>query len=402
MSGAITAAAVGAAASIGGAMLASSEQGDAAAQAQAANDRFTQENIKLAGQARDSANSYQNPYYKTGTSAQNKLAYLMGVSNQEITPTDTSYDAYRTTVTKNRLNYQAQLQALKAKKPNPKNKKALAKWKADTAKLNSKLKDNKIALDSGSTSTTYQKWKEKQAGSITTTKPIDSTYGSLLQDYQEGYQPKEFTEKFTPKEFKFEEDPGYQFRKEQGTKEINNRLSAVGMYNSGALIKEADRFTQGLASQEYGNAFNRYDINRSADFSQFQNRQGQFNQDRNFDYGAYQDRINRYNQNRETKINALSGFAGAGQQAAGQMSQNENIYGSNVTTAKANQNQSTQSNINAGGNARSAGWIGAGNAISGGANAYVGYLGQQAGAGAGAGANISNPQQRKAKRRSAA
>ena len=62
------------------------------------------------------------------------------------------------------------------------------------------------------------------------------------------------------------------------------------------------------------------------------------------------------------------------------MSQNENIYGSNVTGAKANQNQSTQSNINALGNARSAGYMAAGDTISGLADNYIAYNARQQGA----------------------
>lgn len=52
-------------------------------------------------------------------------------------------------------------------------------------------------------------------------------------------------------------DPGYKFNLEQGNNALNNRLSAAGMLGSGAALKEAQQFGQGLADTTYNNAFNR-------------------------------------------------------------------------------------------------------------------------------------------------
>lgn len=52
-------------------------------------------------------------------------------------------------------------------------------------------------------------------------------------------------------------DPGYQFRLEQGNKAIQRMASAGGSLGSGANIMDTARFTQGLASQEYGSALQR-------------------------------------------------------------------------------------------------------------------------------------------------
>lgn len=56
----------------------------------------------------------------------------------------------------------------------------------------------------------------------------------------------------------FETDPGYQFRLQQGNQALNRYQAARGMLNSGAALKAAMKFGQGLASDEYQNAYNRW------------------------------------------------------------------------------------------------------------------------------------------------
>jgi hypothetical protein len=62
----------------------------------------------------------------------------------------------------------------------------------------------------------------------------------------------------------FTTDPGYQFRLEQGMNALNRSAAARGMGMSGANIKGATEYGQNLGSQEYQNAFNRYQTNRAA------------------------------------------------------------------------------------------------------------------------------------------
>ena len=62
----------------------------------------------------------------------------------------------------------------------------------------------------------------------------------------------------------FTTDPGYQFRLEQGLRAINASAAAKGMGMAGANIKGAAEYGQNLASNEYTNAFNRYQTNRAA------------------------------------------------------------------------------------------------------------------------------------------
>lgn len=52
-------------------------------------------------------------------------------------------------------------------------------------------------------------------------------------------------------------DPGYKFRSEQGMKGLLSNAATAGMLKSGDTLRAAQDYGQGLASQEYGNAFNR-------------------------------------------------------------------------------------------------------------------------------------------------
>lgn len=53
-------------------------------------------------------------------------------------------------------------------------------------------------------------------------------------------------------------DPAYQFRLDQGQQALDRQLGAGGNLYSGQAIKERERYAQGLASQEYDDAYNRW------------------------------------------------------------------------------------------------------------------------------------------------
>jgi hypothetical protein len=52
-------------------------------------------------------------------------------------------------------------------------------------------------------------------------------------------------------------DPGFNFRLREGTKDLDRRISAGGRMFSGGALKAGQQYSQELASQEYGNAFDR-------------------------------------------------------------------------------------------------------------------------------------------------
>lgn len=65
----------------------------------------------------------------------------------------------------------------------------------------------------------------------------------------------------------FEASPGYQFRLEQGQKAMDAAASARGIRMSGTALKGANDYAQGMASQEYGNWWNRELDQHNADMN---------------------------------------------------------------------------------------------------------------------------------------
>ena len=56
----------------------------------------------------------------------------------------------------------------------------------------------------------------------------------------------------------FQADPGYQFRMDEGQKALERSAAANGNLNSGATLKALSRYGQDYASNEYNNAYNRW------------------------------------------------------------------------------------------------------------------------------------------------
>jgi hypothetical protein len=141
-----------------------------------------------------------------------------------------------------------------------------------------------------------------------------------LKQLTAGTQPGgQFTQNFTPADFAAGVDPGYAFRLSEGNKALNASAAARGGLISGNALKAAQDYGQAAGSQEYQNAFNRYQTNRA------------------------------------NILNPLQSLAGIGQSAVnttGAMGTNyANTAGGNITGA---------------GNASAAGTVGAANAVMGG------------------------------------
>lgn len=71
-------------------------------------------------------------------------------------------------------------------------------------------------------------------------------------------------------------DPGFNFRMSEGQKALERSAAAKGGLRGGAFQKGLARYSQGLASQEYGNAFGRNLQNFGAQQSENQNRYGRY------------------------------------------------------------------------------------------------------------------------------
>jgi hypothetical protein len=76
------------------------------------------------------------------------------------------------------------------------------------------------------------------------------------QQIREGLDTGTLGGSFTPDQYL--ESPDYQFNLAQGTQALDRTQAARGNLYSGQAIKEASRFQQGLASQGYQDAYNRW------------------------------------------------------------------------------------------------------------------------------------------------
>ena len=72
----------------------------------------------------------------------------------------------------------------------------------------------------------------------------------------------------------FQQDPGYAFRQSEAMRALERSAAARGGLLSGSTLKGIQRFGQDLASQEYQNAFNRFQIERAARLNPLQSLMG--------------------------------------------------------------------------------------------------------------------------------
>jgi hypothetical protein len=129
----------------------------------------------------------------------------------------------------------------------------------------------------------------------------------------------------------FQADPGYQFRMSEGMKALERGAAARGGLLSGSTLRATQRFGQDLASQEYQNAFNRYQAERTA------------------------------------RLQPLQSLAGVGQTTAQQLSGQAGQMGTNVGQA-----------MQAGAAARASGYVGQANALTGALSTGINFFqGQQ-------------------------
>jgi hypothetical protein len=75
----------------------------------------------------------------------------------------------------------------------------------------------------------------------------DPEFGSLMQDF--GLED-------------FETEPGYEFRLAEGAKALERSAAARGQSFSGGTLKALTRYSQGVASDEFGRAYGRFQENR--------------------------------------------------------------------------------------------------------------------------------------------
>jgi hypothetical protein len=147
------------------------------------------------------------------------------------------------------------------------------------------------------------------------------------------------TAEFTPS--MFQADPGYAFRMSEGMKALERSAAARGGLLSGATLKGTQRFGQDLASQEYQNAFNRYQAERTG------------------------------------TLNPYQALAGTAQSSANTLGSQAGQYGANVSNILVSYGSAAQGNIIGAGNAQASGYMGAANAIAGGVGQGINFYQNQ-------------------------
>lgn len=125
----------------------------------------------------------------------------------------------------------------------------------------------------------------------------------------------------------FQADPGYAFRLSEGQKALERSAAARGGLMSGATGKALTRFGQDFGSQEYTNAFNRYQTERQA------------------------------------RLNPLQSLAGVGQTATNTLGSNAGAFGQNVGGMYMDQGSNTANALLAAQRARSSSYGQLGSAL---------------------------------------
>lgn len=64
----------------------------------------------------------------------------------------------------------------------------------------------------------------------------------------------------------FQQDPGYQFQMQQGQQAIQRASAAKGLNMSGGTLKDLQSYSQGLANQDYQQAYQNYNTNQTNQF----------------------------------------------------------------------------------------------------------------------------------------
>ena len=174
----------------------------------------------------------------------------------------------------------------------------------------------------------YNEQKAQQAPYLQQGQSAIGRLGSLM----DGADPfKDYLSKAGLSGGKFNQNnPQYQFLQKQGQQALDRSAAARGMGYSGAQMKAAQQFGQGLASQQYDKEYDR----ASQEFGNYYNR--------------------------------LAALAQGGQQAAQTSSQLGSQYAQNSGNTLGALSGQLQNNLGQYGNARASGYIGKANAISGG------------------------------------
>lgn len=183
-----------------------------------------------------------------------------------------------------------------------------------------------------------------------TTSPVDLSSmvnpnlgapGSLLAPW---------TQQFTaPTDVTEQNDPGYQFRLNEGEKALERSAAARGDILSGGTAKAIQKYGQDYASNEYGNVYNRA-------------------------LQQYQQNYNIFQNNQSNTFNRLAALAGIGQTATGELNSAAQNLGNNGANILINSGNAQAQGINNAAAARASGYAAGGNIWGGALNGMTNNL----------------------------
>lgn len=170
-------------------------------------------------------------------------------------------------------------------------------------------------------------------------------YGSANREFSmQGYNPNSLMQNFTAADY--QADPGYAFRLSEGLKTLQSNARARGGAVSGATMKGAINYAGDAASQEYQNAFNRFQAGRAT--------QGQ----------EYGNAFNRFQTNRANMLQPLGSLLASGQNAASNQGAAAGSYGSSGANLLTGAGQAMAGGITGAGQAMAAGQLGSANTLA--------------------------------------
>lgn len=160
-------------------------------------------------------------------------------------------------------------------------------------------------------------------GGVDPGSPADGSTATPTADAATGGASPYTVNSFVAPDLNNTNDPGYQFRLDQGNKALQNSAAAKGTLLTGGTVKAAQDYGQNAASAEYGNVFNRA----------LTTQQNAYNQT----LGAQQ---NAYNQGLSTNQNTFNQGLATNQNTYNQgLATNQNAYNQALGTNQNNFNQ---------------------------------------------------------------
>ena len=183
--------------------------------------------------------------------------------------------------------------------------------------------------------------------------PRTQAYGGYddFRDYEE-MDPYKSTEFGGYGDFDYQKSPGYKMIMDESMDAIQSSAAVKGILGSGGTLKKMQDRAGGLASQDYGNQWNRwmaegdrsrgdyeadrgfgrgiYEDDRNFGRGNYETDRAYDSGNRQFDYSAWMDEQNRRISGSQNEFNQYAGLAGLGQTATGQITSAMPTFSGNI------------------------------------------------------------------------